>query len=448
MPNKLSHFWQELKRRKVTRTVTVYAAAAFVILELVDIVAPNLELPIWTFNLVLILLLVGFVIAVILSWIYDIHPEGGMVKTEPAHKVKDGDRPKSSNSWKIASYISFVVIVGLVMLNIFGGNRRLEIDESLSRSIAVLPFHNFSTEPDQEQMCLGLTNEIIGHLFRIKSFEKVTPFTSVLTYIGNDKRSSEIAEELGVNYILEGTYTKIGEQLRVTVNLVEPKKERQIWQHEYDQPYNEIISLQSDIALQIADHLKAFLNVSETEIINRIPTNNMEAYETLHKAGYLFNSQRFGAVSQAIEFGEEAIRLDPEYSDAYAWVGILTLWNGTVWGQKEIQYAALDALPYLEKALELDQNNATAHYGMAQIEEWIRWDYIKAEKEYLNAIELEPNNPYLYNFVAEFYLKRHQLESLKAIFDKAPEKEFVSSSWELGLRPDFTLNLHYKLRIR
>ena len=431
-PNKMFRFWHELKRRKVIRIITVYAATAFVILELTDIVAPSLGLPDWTLNLIIILLCVGFIITVILAWIYDIHPEGGIVKTESVKKITEETVSPSSSGWKIASYISFVVIVGLIILNIFSNSDRIKIDESLSKSIAVLPFHNFSTEPAQEQMCLGLTNEIIGHLFKIKSFEKVTPFTSVLTYSGNDKRSSEISEELGVNYILEGTYTKMGEQLRVIVKLVEPKKEKQIWQHEYDQPYEEIISLQSDIALQIANHLKAFLNVTESEIINSIPTNSMEAYETFQKGIILFNKDKRD-VPQFIETSKEAIMLDPEYADAYAWVGIMTLNQGNVYGQKEIQYTILDALPYLEKALELDQHNAAAHHGMALIEEWVRWDYIKAEKEYLKAIELEPNNPWVYYLTAEFYLKMNRLESLKALFDKAPDKEEVSEFLRSGL---------------
>jgi len=105
-PNKLSQFWQELKRRKVVRVITVYAAAAFVILELTDIVAPSLGLPDWTLNFIIILLCVGFIITVMVSWIYDIHPEGGIEKTEPADQVKEEDKHVTSNSWKIASYIS------------------------------------------------------------------------------------------------------------------------------------------------------------------------------------------------------------------------------------------------------------------------------------------------------------------------------------------------------
>ena len=109
-PNKLSLFWQELKRRNVVRVITVYAGAAFVILELTDIITEPLKLPSWLLPVVIVLLSIGFIIAIILSWIYDIQPEGGIVKTEPADKVKQAGKPKSSSSWKIASYISFIVI--------------------------------------------------------------------------------------------------------------------------------------------------------------------------------------------------------------------------------------------------------------------------------------------------------------------------------------------------
>ena len=161
-PHKLSQFWQELKRRKVIRVITVYAASAFVILELVSIIVEPLKLPEWLLPVVIVLLCVGFIIAVILSWIYDIHPERGMVKTEPSHKVKDEDIPKSSNSWKIASYISFVVIVGLIVLNIIprsNSNRKV-----LEKSIAVLPFTNMSGDPSQEFIGDGFSENVIGAL--------------------------------------------------------------------------------------------------------------------------------------------------------------------------------------------------------------------------------------------------------------------------------------------
>jgi len=386
MPNKLSLFWQELKRRKVTRTITVYAAAAFVILELVDIVSPNLGLPVWTFNLVLILLLVGFVITVILSWIWDIHPEGGIVKTKPIDKVKNDDKIlTNSSSWKIASYISFMVIVGLIVLNIFGGKRGARIDESLTKSIAVLPFENFSTEPDQEAMCQGITVEIINHLYRIESFDHVSSLTSVLNYRDPEKNIPEIAKELGVNYILEGVYKKVGDQIRVSAQLIKAGSDGHIWQQDYDRPYQEIISLQSEIALQIADQLKAYLTETEKQLIVKIPTQNQEAYELMQQANYLFTTETWQKRDQIMRLAQQAIDLDPDYADAYAMVGGMILSEGYYFGGKEMQSVAWEAIPYLNKALELDKDNVSAIINMAVINFFVQWDYIKAE-EYFSRI--------------------------------------------------------------
>ena len=137
-PNKISNFWQELKRRKVVRVITVYAAAAFVILELVDIITEPFGLPDWTLKLVVVLLSVGLIVSVILSWIYDVTPEG-IEKTKPAHKVTKEDKTVTSNSWKIASYISFVVIACLIVLNIIPRSNRSEETVILEKSMQFCP---------------------------------------------------------------------------------------------------------------------------------------------------------------------------------------------------------------------------------------------------------------------------------------------------------------------
>ena len=182
--SRIFEFWKELKRRKVIQVITVYAASAFVILELVDILAPSLRLPDWTLNLVLLLLCVGFVIVVILSWIYDIHPEGGVVKTEPAHHEKSEVVPQSSNSWKITSYISFVVIVGLIVLNIFP--RANDKKEILEKSIAVLPFINDSPDDENVHIINGTMEAILDNLCKIKDL-RVVARTSVEQYRDNPK---------------------------------------------------------------------------------------------------------------------------------------------------------------------------------------------------------------------------------------------------------------------
>lgn len=424
-PNKLSQFWQELKRRRVVHVIIVYATAAFVIIDLVGNVYETLNLPDWTPALILIILAIGFPIALIFSWIFDVTSEG-IEKTKSAKEVSPDERTSTPNSWKIATYVCIVIIGGFLALNIFGKRNEVKIDETLEKSIAVLPFHNLSMDPDQEPMCLGLTNEIINHLFRIESFDKVSSFTSVMNYRDPERNIPTIAEELGVIYILEGTYRKIGDQLRVSAQIIEARSDRNIWQHDYDQPYKEIISIQSDIALQIANHLNAFLKTSEVANIQSIPTMNMGAYEALMELKYLSSIKEL-SIQQAFDIVVEIIKKDPEYAEAHAQAGLYALWSGTFSGQIEIQYAALNAIPFFEKALELDPDNATALSGKARINEWVNWEFEKAENEYLEAIKIEPNNGYRYGVVAEFYLKMNQLEALSEIAKKAPEKRWLEN---------------------
>ena len=157
--NKISNFWQELKRRKVVRVITVYAAAAFVILELVSIIIEPLRLPEWTLAMVIVLLAIGFIIAVILSWIYDVTPEG-IEKTRLSKETKEvvpETRIRILN-WKIATYTSLVIIIGLILAHIF----RPKVDtmnSELAKSIAVIPFKNFSTDPDQDNICFSLKDD-------------------------------------------------------------------------------------------------------------------------------------------------------------------------------------------------------------------------------------------------------------------------------------------------
>ena len=169
MPNRLSQFWQELKRRKVIQVITVYAGAAFVIIELINNVTEPLRLPDWTPTLVIILLLIGFPIAVIFSWVYDIHPEGGIVKTAPVDNVMHENILKSSNSWKIASYISFFVIVAMVCIllypKIFKPDSLRELrDEEGMISLAVLPFDNLTGDSSLYYWQNGISEYLINSL--------------------------------------------------------------------------------------------------------------------------------------------------------------------------------------------------------------------------------------------------------------------------------------------
>ena len=429
------NFWQELKRRKVVRVIIVYAAAAYVILELVSIISEPFGLPDWTLKLVFVLLCIGLIISVILSWIYDITPQG-VQKTRPARKDHKIERQSGSNGWKIATYAAIIVILGLLIFNITGSRKYTTPKTSPDKSIAVIPFKNFSNDPDQEYMCLGLTDEIINHLFKIESFDKVVSLSSVLAYRDSEKLTPEIATELRVNYILEGTYKKIGNQLRVTAQLIEAEDDKHLWQQEYDRSYEEIISLQSDIALQIADHLDAFLTGMEKENIQRIPTTNQEAYELLQEAQHIFSFYRdttsfTGINERAFSLVLEAIKKDPEYSEAYAFAGQYILATANYGGDREMRNAGWDALDFFQRALDIDPGNGRAHLGMAQLCDWFIWDYVKSEKEFLKAMEILPNHPMIPSQYGELLVKMGRFEDARHLFS-GYEHQFVNQYREIN----------------
>ena len=417
-PNRLSKFWQELKRRRVIHVVIVYATAAFVIIELVGNVYETLSLPDWTPALTLLILVIGFPLAIIFSWIFDVAPEG-IEKTKPSIDLNKGELTHTPDSWKIATYVSGMIILGLLALNIFGGRKSVRIDESLEKSIAVIPFQNFSVDAGQEYMCLGLTDEIINHLFKIESFEKVISLSSVMTYLGSVKKIPEIAEELDVNYILEGTYKKIGDQIRVTAQLIEAGTDKHLWQREYDCPYEEIIAIQADIALQIAEHIQVFISDPEKQRVQKVPTTNQQAYELFQEAQYLFNTEFFQKGDQMLSLAQQAIELDPGYADAYTVVANIILSEGYYFGGKEMQSVAWDAMPYFKKALDLDPENALAIAGMAMIHFFVQWDYIEAAKNFSKIANYLPSNFLLWNAYVTFLVEMGQCEELYAVDEKS-----------------------------
>ena len=312
---------------------------------------------------------------------------------------------KVKNRIIIAMAVLLIISGALLAYSLIFRNSE-RINREREKSIAVLIFNDFSGRKERENITEEITSEIISHLYKIKSFDKVVPLLSVLQYKGTAKTANQIAEELDVTFILEGSYRRTGNEVMIKTSLIDPENERILWENEYKILYREQIAIQADIALQIAGQVKAYITSSEKQNIKKVPTKNQEAYEKIQQGLYLWNTRSFMDIDQMAWLAQQAIDLDPEYADAYAFKGLLYLLKISIWGSSEINSVLWEATDYLEKALELDSENCNAHFGMALYYDWIRWDFVRAEKELKKILDLEPNNPQYLELYVEFLLKR------------------------------------------
>jgi serine/threonine-protein kinase len=317
-PDNTFNFWQELKRRKVVGVIPVYAAAAFALLELVDIIADPLGLPEGTIKLVLILVLIGLVITIILSWIYDITPEG-VKKTKPSSEIDEKVKPAESNKWKIATYVSMVIIIALVILNITKGGKRAGIISKSEKTIAVLPFHNLSRDSAQVYFCDGTREEILNHLHKASPFT-VRSRTSSDHYRNTEKTSSTIAEELNVNYLVEGSVGFEDNQLKIWIQLIDARNDEHIWSEDFVRERKQVFSIQSEIARKIAEELSVILSPDEINRMESRPTENLQAYQAYLRGRYYVGQPHFTLQNWnlAVQNFQQAVEIDTGFALAYA----------------------------------------------------------------------------------------------------------------------------------
>ncbi len=389
--NSLEKFWLELKRRKVTHVITGYAAIAFVILQLADIVAQPLHLPAWTLSFLIIVLCTGFLVAIIVSWNYDF-TASGVKKTKPDDNTEQTEKvaKRTISRWQIATYISLFIIVALIAFN-YVTKRRLSNEIMTSeKSIAVLPFKLLSAEPDKQYLADGMMDAILLHLSKIRAL-RVISRTSVEQYRETNKTIPEIGQELDAEYILEGSFQKSGEDVKLIVQLIKTKKEDHLWANEYNRNWNDIFSVQSEVAQKIAVELKTVITPDVKKLIDKKPTNNMDAYDAYLMGRFYWRKITKIDIETSLKYFQLAVEKDPESALGYA--GIADVWIGLQQiGVVSPEEAGPKAEAAALKALELDSSRAEVHYTLALLEYAVKWDWKSSESEFKKTIELNPNH--------------------------------------------------------
>jgi len=391
MPNKPDRFvlfWKELKRRNVLRSLAIYAGTAFIILEASTIIFPRWGFPDWSIDLVLWLLILGAIINVFVAWVFDFTSQG-IQKTKPNEEQAEIELRSASKAWKAATYISLVVIVGLVALNIIGGPKSLRAGDI--QSLVILPFDNFTGDDALENMVSGMHSSLITDMGRVGGL-RVKSRTSSNAFKGKNMTIPEIASELQVDAALETAVTCLGDTICIQLRLVRTSgDEEQLWVADFREEKSQALNLYNQITKQIAVEVMVELSSDEEALLARKRTVNPDAYDAYLTGLYHLNQLTAREFQKAMDYFQRAIDLDPDWADPHAGMSVTWMF-ASYFGIIHQNLATPKINLYIDQALELDPNSAFAYYAKGVTAVWIEWNWEKGEKAFLRSLELNSNN--------------------------------------------------------
>ena len=382
----LSNFLAELKRRNVYKVAIAYGVVAWLLIQIATQVFPFFEIPNWTVRLVVLLVVIGFPVAVIIAWAFELTPEG-LKRTEVADAAPT--RGSRRRAWIYVVIVAAAISVSLFFLGRYTSSKQSEGPASPEKSIAVLPFDNLSRDQENAYFAEGIQDEILSRLAKIADL-KVISRTSTQKYKSTPDNLREIAKQLGVSNILEGSVQKVADQVRVSVQLINATSDAHLWAEIYDRKLTDIFSVESDIAKTIAETLRAKLTGSEEQMMSMKPTENTQAYELYLKGRFFWNKRTGADLRKAIEYFNQAIAKDPNYALAYAGLADSYLLL-SAFGAASPSDSLPQAKAAAKRALEIDDTSAEAHTSLGQILLFYDFDFAGSTREFKRAITLNPN---------------------------------------------------------
>jgi TolB-like protein len=377
------NFFAELKRRNVYKVAIAYAVVAWLLMQIATQTFPFFEIPNWMVRAVIVLLILGFPIALILAWAFELTPEG-LKRTESADEL--AKKPAHSRLWLYVVVVAGAISVGVFFLGRYTSSKQSA--ELPAKSIAVLPFENLSGNPENAYFTDGIQEEILMRLAKIGDL-KVISRTSTVRYKRSPGNLREIAMQLGVANVLEGSVQRTADRVHVNVQLIKATNDAHLWAEAYDRKLTDIFAVESEIAKTIADTLQAKLTGSEQSAIAAQPTQNTEAHQLYLKGRYFWNRRTGENLKKALAYFEQAAEKDPHYALAYAGMADSCLLI-PVYGAGTPQAYLPRARDAAQKAVELEDTLAEAHTSLAYVS-FFNFERVQSVKEFERAISLNPN---------------------------------------------------------
>jgi len=416
----MNNFFTELKRRNVYKVAVAYAVVAWLLIQIATQVFPFFEIPNWAVRLVVLLLIIGFPVALVLAWAFEITPEG-IKRTEDV----DHSQPTTHRTGRTLDFLIIavlLVIIGVFAYQRFGLSQKTSVSVSAipEKSIAVLPFENRSRDPENAYFADGIQDEILTRLAKIADL-KVISRTSTQHYKSAPENLSEIARQLGVAHIVEGSVQKSGDSVRVNVQLIKAANDSHLWADTFDRKLTDIFSVESEVAKAIADQLRAKLTGQEEQVIAAKPTDNPEAYDA-YLRGLAYSLKTSFTPANALgaqKYLKEAVRLDPKFALAWA---LLSYTDAVGYRTATLQPTVAlreEARQAAETALTLQPNLGEAVHAKGYYHYSCLKDYDAAERYFEQARPLLPNSSRIPESLAYVERRRGQWDKSENYFNEA-----------------------------
>ncbi|MEM7431745.1 MAG: tetratricopeptide repeat protein [Pseudomonadota bacterium] len=427
-------FFEELKRRNVIRVAIAYVVTAWLLIQVAETIFPLFGFDDTPARITVIVLVVGFIPALIVAWVLEFTPDGIKFDSEVDHsaasQVKSGKRFDRVVIVLLAVAVTYFAVDKLI----FSETRELQIAEEAreqgfadaqqdiidNRSVAVLPFVNLSAGEDNEYLSDGITEEILNSLSRLPGL-RVPGRTSSFAFRGSTESIQTIGEMLSVGTILEGSVRRSGDKIRVTAKLIKVADGYQLWSENYDQEMTDIFEIQDNIARNIVDKLRITLVDTEIRTSPSRRASDWKAYDLFLNGKY--HAQRFSKndLEEAIVYFEQALELEPDYARAYA--GLAYAYGSLrYFGHVPPDTVTEEFRFSVKRALELDDDLGDAHFSNGQLLYNTEWDFAGAEAAFERAIELDPSNSWIRGLYAFLLATTGRLD---AAMQQAEQAEFL-----------------------
>ena len=387
-------FLTELKRRKVYRVAVAYAIVAWLLIQAASILFPTFEAPLWVMKVFVTAVILGFPVALILAWVFELTPQG--IRRSEQAAPRESKICKAGRNWTaiIVASVLLTVAAGIVVFwrsNILRLENRASVIPPASHAIVVLPFENASDDPNTEYLAEGISETLINSLSELRNLRVIARATA-FQYKGKQVDPERIGRELRVRAVVSGRVRQVQDALSIQVDLIDATNGTQLWGQSYDGKLSDALAVKQAIAREVTGKLKLRLSGEEERRLVQRDTVNAAAYQFYLKGRYFWNQRTADGLEKGISYFRKAIEADPSYALAY--VGLADSYNFL--GAFGIAILSPDeAMPKAKsaalKALEVDDSLSEAHASLAFVELYYEWDWAGAEKSFRRAIELNPN---------------------------------------------------------